>query len=271
MMRMNRIDRKFLDLKRLGKKAFIAFITVGDPNLATTAKLILELEKRGVDIIELGVPFSDPLADGPTIQASSQRALKNKITLKKVLKLAKDLRKRSNIPLALMTYYNPIFRYGQDKFVRDAVQSGLDGVIIPDLPPEEAKVLTGLAKKHKFDIIFFLSPTSSLNRIKLVARVSKGFIYYVSLTGTTGAREKLPKDLLENLKTIKRFTAKPVCVGFGISRPEQVAILAKVADGVIVGSAIVEVIEKNINRSNLVEKVGNFISGFCLEPNSKQA
>ncbi len=251
---MNRIDRIFFDLRKKGKKAFIAFITVGDPNLAITTKLVLELEKRGVDIIELGVPFSDPLADGPTIQASSQRALKNRITLKKVLKLVKDLRKSSDVPLALMTYYNPIFRYGQDKFIRDAVQAGLDGVIVPDLPPEEARVLTGLARKHKFDIIFFLSPTSSLNRIKLIAKASKGFIYYVSLTGVTGARKRLPKDLLENLKTIKTFTTKPVCVGFGISRPEQVAKLAKVADGVIVGSAIVEVIEKNVN------KVGNFVS-----------
>jgi tryptophan synthase alpha chain len=259
---MNRIDKKFLDLRRKGRKAFIAFITVGDPNLATTVKLILELEKRGVDIVELGVPFSDPLADGPTIQASSQRALKNRITLKKVLKLTGDIRKRSNIPLALMTYYNPIFRYGQDKFIRDAVQAGLDGVIIPDLPPEEARVLTGLARKHKFDIIFFLSPTSSLNRIKLIAKTSKGFIYYVSLTGVTGARKRLPKNLLENLKTIKTFTTKPVCVGFGISRTEQVAMLAKVADGVIVGSAIVEVIEKSINKVNLVEKVGNFVSGL---------
>lgn len=256
---MNRIERKFKTLKRKNKKAFIVFITAGYPNLATTKKLILEFVNRGVDIIELGVPFSDPMADGVIIQEASQSALKNKVNLKSILSLVKDVRKFSDIPIALMTYYNPIFCFGEERFAKIASHCGVDGVIIPDLPPEEGKSLIRLANKNKLDLICFISPTTSRERIKHISAISKGFIYYVSLTGVTGPRQALPPDLKDHLKIIKKLTRKPVCVGFGVSGRRQVKQIYKIADGVIVGSAIIKKIKENIGKPDLVKKVSNFI------------
>jgi len=255
----NRIEQKFKDLKRQRKKAFIAFLTSGDPNLETTRKLILALEKAGVDIVELGVPFSDPMADGPTIQAASQRALKKGVNLKNILKLVFQIRKSSQMPLALMTYYNPVLHYGEEKLIKDAARFGVDGLIIPDLPPEEAKTIIRAAKKNHIATIFFIAPTSTPERTKLVCGVSTGFIYYVSLTGVTGIRKKLPSDILKNIRSIKRKCAKPVCVGFGISTPLQVKAVARIGDGVIVGSAIVKAVENNLSSRNLVKNVSNFV------------
>lgn len=255
----NRIEKKFQDLKRRNKKAFIAFITAGDPALEITRRLVLEIEKSGAAIIELGVPFSDPMADGPTIQAASGRALKKGVNLSKILRLVSRIRKTSQVPLALMTYYNPVFRYGEERFIKDCGKSGVDGVIIPDLPPEEARVLIRAGRKNKVSTIFFLAPTSSKERIKLVSRISTGFIYYVSLTGVTGARRSLPPDIIKNIRFIKRYCTKPVCVGFGISNSEQVKALSRFSDGVIVGSAIVKQVEKNLNNRNLVENVSSFV------------
>lgn len=256
---MSRIEEKFKELRRRGEKAFIAFITAGDPNLETTEALVIELEKRGVDIIELGVPFSDPLADGPTIQAASERALKNKVSLKDILRLVKSLRKRVEIPLTLLTYYNPVYRYGLEKFARDAARAGVDGVIVPDLPPEEGKELKVYARKADLDTIFLVAPTSTSERIKLVAKNSTGFIYYVSLTGVTGARDKLTETIKPTLRKIRRFTEKPIAVGFGISRPYQVKEIISFAEGVIVGSAIVKRVEENLNHKNLTGQVGSFV------------
>jgi len=256
---MNRIAKKFQKLQRQGKKAFIAYIMAGDPSLAVTKKLILELENKGVDIIELGVPFSDPLADGPTIQKASERGLKSRTTLTSVFNLVRNARRETQMPIVLMLYYNLVFHYGLKRFVEMAVRSGIDGAIIPDLPPEESKELRDIAKKRKLSIIHLLAPTSSMERIKNIAAISTGFIYYVSLTGTTGARSKLPEGLSENLRKIKKITKKPVCAGFGISTRGQVKAVSKINDGVIVGSAIVKVIEKNIGKKDLVKKVGNFI------------
>jgi tryptophan synthase alpha chain len=256
---INRIDKKFKELRKNNKKAFIAYIMAGDPSLAVTKKLILELENNGADIIELGVPFSDPLADGPTIQKASERGLKSKTTLTKVFNLARNARLKTQIPVVLMLYYNLVFHYGLKRFVENAVRSGIDAAIIPDLPLEESKELRDIAKKQDFSIVHLLAPTSSMERIKNIAAVSAGFIYYVSLTGTTGARKKLPKELAESLKKIKKITKKPVCIGFGISTPEQVKEIQRFADGVIVGSAIVKVIEKNIRKKDLVKKVGKFV------------
>jgi tryptophan synthase alpha chain len=256
---INRIDKKFKELRKNNKKAFIAYIMAGDPSLAVTKKLILELENNGADIIELGVPFSDPLADGPTIQKASERGLKSKTTLTKVFNLARNARLKTQIPVVLMLYYNLVFNYGLKRFVENAVRSGIDAAIIPDLPLEESKELRDIAKKQDFSIVHLLAPTSSMERIKNIAAVSAGFIYYVSLTGTTGARKKLPKELAESLKKIKKITKKPVCIGFGISTPEQVKEIQRFADGVIVGSAIVKVIEKNIRKKDLVKKVGKFV------------
>lgn len=256
---MNRIDKKFKELKRRKVKAFIAFLTAGDFGLSTTKKLVLEFDRQGVDIVELGVPFSDPIADGPTIQASSERALKRGTKLQDIIKIVGELRHSTDIPIVLMGYYNPILRYGVKKFVSDCESKGVDGVIIPDLPPEEAGELIIASKGKNFSPIFFLSPTSTTERIKLVASRSKGFIYYVSLTGITGARRKLPKELISRIRVIKRYTKKPVCVGFGVSRPEQVRQICEAADGVIVGSAIVKLMEKSGKRKDLVRVVGRYV------------
>ncbi len=256
---MNRIDKKFIQLKKEDKKAFIAFITAGYPDLAATAKLVLELEKRGVDIIELGVPFSDPLADGLLIQEASEYSLKKGTNLIKILDLVKKLRANTNLPICLMTYYNPIFCFGDKRFIDQSVASGADGVIIPDLPFEEAGEFIRYANKKGLANICFIAPTSSSARVKKIARVAKGFIYYVSLTGVTGARKTISADLKDKLSAIKRITTKPVCVGFGISDAAQVRQVQSIADGVIIGSAIVKKIKENIGRSDLVKIVGNFV------------
>jgi tryptophan synthase alpha chain len=256
---MNHIEQKFRDLRRKKKKAFIAFITAGYPNLDITRKLVLEFAKVGVDIIELGVPFSDPLADGPVIQESSQVALKRGINLNNIFDLVRRVRKETNIPLCLMTYYNPIFCFGEERFIQRASACGVDGIIVPDLPPEEGSSLIRLANKFNLNIIFFLSPTSTPERIKFILRVSRGFIYYVSLTGVTGPRQNLPAGLVRNLKLIKKYTPKPVCVGFGVSLPSHVKQIYKVADGVIVGSAIIKKIKDNLHKPNLVKRVSKFV------------
>lgn len=259
---MNRIDARFRELRRAGKSAFVVFITAGYPNLSTTKKLILELARIGVDIIELGVPFSDPLADGPIIQEASQKALEKNVHLTDILNLVKVTRKAVDVPICLMTYYNPIFCFGEKRFCERAKESGADGVIIPDLPPEEAKILIKYAKRSGLDIIWFLSPTSTQKRIKLISRISQGFIYYVSLTGVTGPRINLPLDLIRKVKEIKKYTQKPVCVGFGVSNSFQVRQIQKIADGVIVGSAIVKKIKDNIGEPGLIRRVSNFVSNL---------
>jgi tryptophan synthase alpha chain len=250
---MNRIEKKFSQLKKQGKKAFIAFITCGYPDLNTTGRLIRGFSEAGVDIIELGVPFSDPLADGAVIQESSQYALKRGIDLDHIFDLVKAARKNTDTPICLMSYYNPIFCFGEERFVKKALSCGVDGVIIPDLPAEEGGLLKSYAKKCGLDIILFLAPTSSLQRIKFVSKKANGFIYYVSLTGVTGTRKELPKDFIRQVRSIKRHALKPVCVGFGVSTPEQVRQINRVADGVIVGSAIVGKIKENLRHPDLVK------------------
>lgn len=268
---MNRIERKFKQLKEHNEKALVCFITAGDPDLKTTGKLVLALEQCGTDIIELGVPFSDPLADGPTIQAASQRALKNGVNLKQILKLVAQIRKTSSVPLALMTYYNLVLRYGEKKLMEDCGKSGVDGIIIPDLPPEESPALIKAARQNAVATIFFASPTSTPERIKLADRLSRGFIYYVSLTGVTGARRGLPKDIRVNLQRIKRICDKPVCVGFGISTPEQVKAISQLSDGVIIGSAIVKKIEHNLGNKKLLEKVRSFVKKLATALNREKS
>ncbi len=259
---MNRIEAKFRDLKKKKQKAFIAFITAGYPSLAITEKLAKGFAVAGVDLVELGVPFSDPMADGPVIQESSQFALKKSVNLSRILKSVKDIRRYTGIPICLMTYYNPIFCFGEERFMKNASLAGVDGVIIPDLPPEEGKSLLRLARKYRLDVICFISPTTSARRIKYIARTSRGFIYYVSLTGVTGARKRLPVGLAEHIREIKKYTSKPVCVGFGVSTHQQVKELSRVADGVIVGSAIVKKIRQDIGRPDLVKRTLSFISAL---------
>ena len=237
---MTRIGETFKKLKIKGGKAFIPYIMAGDPSLERTKDIVLLFEESGADIVELGVPFTDPLADGPVIQRASERALLGGITLKKVIAFVKDIRQSTQIPLILMTYYNPVFKYGEEMFVKDAKDAGVDGVIIPDLPPDEAGNLIRSSRKVSLDTIFLLAPTSTTDRIEKVAKASKGFIYYVPMTGITGSKLLLDGSLELLISEIRKYTDKPVAVGFGVSTPEEASSVAKVSDGVIIGSAIVK-------------------------------
>jgi tryptophan synthase alpha chain len=236
----SRISRKFLSLKKQKNKAFIAYIMAGDPSIQRTKEMVRILEDCGVDIIELGVPFSDPLADGPVIQAAAQRALEAGTTLHTVIDLVGDLRKTTQIPIILMTYYNPIFKYGEDTFIDHASSAGVDGIIVPDLPPDEAEKMMKLTKKKPFDLIFLLAPTSTEDRIKKVAQASRGFIYYVSITGITGSKLSLDPAIESHMSRIRSVSDTPIAVGFGISTPDEASLVARFADGVIIGSAIVK-------------------------------
>lgn len=256
---MSRIQKQFDWLKSKSEKALVAFITAGDPDLATTQELFSMIEEGGADIIELGVPFSDPLADGPVIQAASQRSLKSGTTLKKIIQLVRDIRQSSQLPIVLMTSFNPVFVYGQEAFVKDAVVAGVDGVIIPDLPPEEAGEFDALAKVRNLDMIHLLAPTSTPDRIKMVGGQSRGFIYYVSLTGVTGIRDGLAQGVENKVARIKQATSLPVLIGFGISGPEQAKAASKCSDGVIVGSAIVRMIDETPEPAKRKEKVKTFV------------
>ncbi len=244
----SRIEKTFKRLKKEGKKAFIPYIMAGDPSLQRTKDIVLLFEKCGADIVELGVPFSDPLADGPTIQRASERALKNGVTLRKVISLVKDVRQKTQIPIVLMTYYNPVFKYREDDFIKDAKDAGVDGVIVPDLPPDEAEDFIKISKKTGLNTIFLLAPTSTEDRIKKVIRASSGFIYYVSITGITGAALLLDGSMEALISNIKKYTDKPIAVGFGVSTPLEATAVAKVSDGVIVGSAIVKRIHETPNE-----------------------
>jgi len=237
---MNRIEKTFRRLKGQNRKGFIPYIMAGDPSLEKTRETVLLLERCGADIIELGVPFSDPLADGPTIQAAAQRALEQGVALKDVIGLVRALRKDCAVPVVLMTYYNPVFRYGDERFVKDAGDAGVDGVIIPDLPPDEAGGLIGAAKKAGLATIFLLAPTSTPERIRKVAKASQGFIYYVSMTGITGSKLLVDGTIQESIGNIRAASGKPVAVGFGVSTAGDARAVAEHADGVIIGSAIVK-------------------------------
>ena len=237
---MNRIDKTFKKLKETGRKAFIPYIMAGDPDLQKTMERVLLLEDCGADIVELGVPFSDPVADGPTIQRAAERALEAGTSLRKMLVFMRDLRKRSQIPVIFMTYYNPIFKYGEETFVADASNAGVDGLIIPDLPPEEAASLIRYCRSRELDTIFLVAPTSTEERMKKILAASRGFIYYVSMTGITGTKLSLEEHFRKHVGKLREMTGKPVAIGFGISTPEDAVNMAAVADGVIVGSAIVK-------------------------------
>lgn len=258
-----RIEAAFGRLKAEGRKALITFITAGDPDLPSTKDIILALVEAGADIIELGVPFSDPMADGPTIQASSERAVKKGTHLKDVLRLVRDVRKATEIPIVLFGYYNPVFNYGLERFARDARLSGADGALIVDLPPEEAGELKDRLDDEGLDMIFLLTPTSNAGRMSIVASKASGFIYFVSVTGVTGARSTVALDAKSFVARIRKTTDLPVGVGFGISTPAQAKEVSRYADAVIVGSAIVNVIAKNqANGKKLVGEVRRFVSSL---------
>jgi len=241
---MNRIDLTFDTLKKQNKKALITFITAGDPDLSLTEKLVLAMEEAGADLIELGVPFSDPVAEGPTIQASSQRALESGTKLSQIFSLVARLRERTQIPLPLMMYLNPVCKYGKEDFFAACKNSGIDGIIIPDLPFEEKDELEETAEKYGIYIIDLVAPTSG-TRIPKIATGSRGFLYCISSLGVTGERTAFQTDFLSFFREIRQHTKTPLALGFGISSPDQVRALKEFSDGVIVGSAIVKIVEEH--------------------------
>ena len=241
-----------------GHKALIAYVTAGYPDIADTMRIATALAENGCDIIELGIPFSDPLADGATIQRASYQALQRGVTPESCLKIAAEIREKISQPLVFMTYYNPVYNYGLEAFCRSCVDSGINGLIVPDLPPDEGDELSKIADDHNLDLIYLLPPNSTDERITLVADKSRGFIYLVSLTGVTGTRDNLPVELEEFVKRVRSRTKKPLCVGFGISTPEHARRIAAIADGVIVGSRILQLIEEDTTLNSL----GAFISGL---------
>jgi len=257
---MSRIQEKFAELKVRGEAALIPFITAGDPDLATTLKIMRELERGGADCIELGIPFSDPSADGPTIQRSSERALKRPVPLSAIFRLVREFRRSSAVPVILFGYFNPFFRFGLEKFARAAASAGADGVLCVDLPPEESDELKRWTDAVGIDLIFLLSPTSGTDRVKLVARQGRGFIYYVSVTGVTGARSTFDDSLRSQVARVRRTGSLPVGVGFGISTPEQAAWIAGFADAAVVGSALVEKIEHAKGNNQKAKQAGAFVA-----------
>ena len=247
---MNRIEKTFSDLKAEGKKALVTFITAGDPDLATSAKILAGLPKAGADIIEISVPFSDPMADGPIIQLANLRAFAGGISLNKVLGMVSEFRKtNSETPIVLMGYYNPIYAHGVDQFLKDAVAAGVDGLIVVDLPPEEDAELCDPAKKAGLDFIRLVTPTTDAKRLPAVLKSASGFLYYVSIAGITGTRAADSSTVGPAVATLRRSTSLPVAIGFGISTPEQAKQMASVSDGVIVGSAIVAHIAANLDAA----------------------
>jgi tryptophan synthase alpha chain len=253
-----RIASLFAKHKAKGSKAFIAYLTAGDPSLAQTTDLVLALERGGADLIELGVPFSDPIADGPVIQRASDRALKAGTTLPKLLDTVREIRKHSQIPLLLFSYLNPLLRYGLDKLARDAATAGIDGVLLTDLSVEEAAQTVGRLRSQSLDTVFLAAPTSSERRLRLVAEHSSGFVYLVSRTGVTGEQQSLAASAAPLAQRMRQLTQLPIAVGFGISTAEQVAEVARLADGIVVGSAIVKFIEANGNSPELPAKLEAF-------------
>lgn len=258
---MNRIDRKFQELKDKRKPAFIPFITAGDPDLQTTKDLIVEFEKSGADIIELGIPFSDPIADGPVIQASYYRALAKGVKVAQILDMVSQLRKESDIPIVSMVSYSIVYKGGYQAFIEKACKAGLDGLTIPDLPVEENDELFEIAKNYNFKLICFIAPTTTNERMAVITQKSQGFLYYISVVGITGVRDTLSDDILQNINKLKQLTSTPICVGFGVSTPEHAKMIGKIADGVVVGSAIIKEVEKYINTSSgeLIKNVGEFV------------
>ncbi len=257
----DRISICFKRLKAANEKALVTFITAGDPNLATTAAILPLLEKSGADIIELGIPFSDPIADGPTIQRASERALSNGVTLAEILEMVKKIRSGISAPIILMGYSNPVYTYGWERFANDAVASGVDGLLLVDLPPEEAGEILPFAEKSGLKMILLLTPTSDLSRIEVANRFGAGFLYYVTVTGVTGMRSSIASDLAENLARVRGLSAIPVVAGFGVSTPEQASSTAKYADGVVVGSAIVKLFEQYTGK-RLYKEISALVSSL---------
>lgn len=254
-MSTNRIDLKFADLKKASRKALIAYIVAGDPDLKTTRDLVLAMEEAGVDILELGVPFSDPIADGVINQRAAQRALEQKTSLTKILDFMSQLRRESQLPILLFSYFNPVFKYGLERFAIDSKDAQVDGSLIVDLPPEEAREYKEAMAPRGLKTVFLAAPTSTEKRIQLISQFSTGFIYYVSREGVTGVREQMLESVRPMVERIRHFSPLPIAVGFGVSTPQMVEEVAQFSDGVVVGSALVKTIEENLGNKELVKRV----------------
>jgi tryptophan synthase alpha chain len=259
---MSRIKEAFDNLARDQKKGFIPFITAGDPDLETTKHLMIELANVGATLIELGIPFSDPMADGPVIQRASERALRHGFGLSEILDLVRDVRKQTKVPIVLFSYFNPLLQFGLEKLVREAEHAEVDGILVTDLTPEEAGRFSAMLRAHEIDLIFLVAPTSTDERLKLIAARASGFIYAVSRAGITGAREAVSAEAEKLVNRVRTVSGLPVAVGFGISKPEHVRDVWRFADAVVVGSAIVKTIEDNDGNADLVKEIGKFAASL---------
>ena len=257
---MSRIEARFEALRSAGERALVVFLSAGDPDLDTTDELLLAMAASGADILEIGVPFSDPTGEGPTIQRSSERGLASGATLRRILERVQGLRDRIEQPLVLMGYANPFYAMGEERFAKAAADAGVDGVIIPDLPPEEGSGYFALLQKEGIDPILLAAPTTTRDRMQLIAERTRGFLYYVSLTGVTSARDGLAEGISRGVALAREFSSVPVCVGFGISRPAQAREVGGYADGVVVGSAIVDLIEAAGSPREAVDSVSRFVA-----------
>lgn len=255
---MSRIKESFEKLRCENKRGFIPFVTAGDPDLATTKNLLIELAHAGATLIELGVPFSDPMADGPVIQRASERALKHDFGISEILDVVRETQKEVDVPIVLFSYFNPLLRYGLERLSREAKDACVDGVLITDMTPEESDDVSKILKENELDLIFLVAPTSTDERLKMIAERATGFIYAVSRTGVTGAREQMTSDAEILVNRVRQFSDLPVAVGFGISTAEQVRDVQRYADAAVVGSAIVKEIEKSNGAEDTVKRVGNF-------------
>lgn len=259
---MSRIDERFLALRSAGKKAFIPFVSAGDPDLETSRQIVLALADNSADIIELGVPFSDPMADGPTIQASSQRAVENGVTLADVIAMVAEIRKQTDVPIILFSYLNPLFRFGIDRLASESAAVGIDGILITDVVDEEAAGIASILRQHDLDLISLIAPTTTDERLAKIAANSSGFIYAVSRAGVTGAQVETSSAAELLVNRVRKFTELPIAVGFGISTREQIEDVWRYADAAVVGSAIVAEIERSIPAGNAVESVRRFVHGL---------
>ena len=255
---MTRIGEMFGQARKEGRGVFVPYVTLGDPDLETTRRVVLELEAAGADLIELGVPFSDPLADGPVIQRATERALSQGFTLEKGLTWVAGLRRQTQVPLVLFSYYNPLFAYGFERLAAAAKQRGIDGFLITDLSVEEAEAPLQVLRKAGLDSVFLAAPTSTDERIRKIAAYSSGFIYAVSRTGVTGARKSLSDEVQSLIRKIRSHSSLPIAVGFGVSEPAHLRQIWSQAEGAVVGSAIVGCIERNLGQPDLAERVGAF-------------
>lgn len=257
----NRLERKFKELKQKEEKAFLPFVVLGDPDYETSLEVLRTLIKNGADVLELGFPFSDPIADGPTIQKADQRALKNGGNTDKAFKLLEEIKKESDVPVCLLLYYNIVYAYGLERFYKRAKEAGVDAILIPDVSFEESQPVLDTADKYGIDTVFLLSSSTPKERMERIIEKCKGFAYLLAIAGTTGAREKIQETAFELIEKSRALTDKPLCLGFGISKPEHVTALKETnVDGIIVGSAIVKIIERNIeDKKKMLEEIGNHV------------